>query len=273
MEMATEQLSEAKQRAKATWSAGDYPALVHKIAEMGTTTVERTGIAEGDRVLDIACGSGNAAIPAAKIGAEVTGLDLVPELLEAGRETAAEVGVEIKWIEGDAEQVPFEDGSFDVVISTVGIMFAPDHRLAAREAARVLRPGGRIGLANWRPDGSVGRFFQTVSGHMPPPPEDFQPPPLWGTEDHVRELFDGTGVELRFEDAAVTFDFESAEEALAFYEERFGPVLMAKGALEPEGKWEPLREELRTQFAEEIAAGGDDGYPGEYLLTLGEKQG
>ena len=267
------ELTEEKQRAKAVWAAGDYPAIAEKIAEMGAHTVERVGIKSGEKVLDIACGAGNATIPAAKTGAEVIGLDLVPELLEAARENAAEAGVEIEWVEGDAEQLPFEDATYDVVISTVGIMFAPDHQRAAQEAARVLKPGGRLGLANWKPDGSVGRFFRTVSGHMPPPPEGFQPPPLWGTEDHVRDLFEGTGVELRFEDAAVTFKFDSAEEATETFETKFGPVVTAKRMLEPEGKWDALRSELRAQFEEELVAGGEQGYPGEYLLTLGEKKG
>ncbi len=272
--METAKLSEEKQRAQAVWSAGDYPSIVFQIAEMGAHTVERAGIADGERVLDIGCGSGNnATVLAAKTGAKVTGLDLTPELLEAAREYAAEAGVEVEWVEGDAEQLPFEDESFDVVISTVGIMFAPNHQAAAREAARVLRPGGRLAIASWRPDGSVGRFFSTTAKHMPPPPEGFQPPPLWGTEDHVRGLFEGTGVELRFEDATVTFKFDSADEATEFYETRFGPVITAKQVLEPEGKWEALREELRAQFADEIEAGGPDGYPGEYLLTLGEKKG
>jgi SAM-dependent methyltransferase len=266
------ELTEEKQRAKAVWAAGNYPAIAEKIAEMGAHTVERVGIKSGERTLDIACGAGNATIPAAKTGAEVIGLDLVPELLEAARENAAEAGVEIEWMEGDAEMLPFEDETFDVVISTVGIMFTPDHQRAAREAARVLKPGGRLGLANWNPDGSVGRFFRTVSGHMPPPPEGFQPPPLWGTEDHVRGLFEGTGVELRFEHAAVTFKFDSADEATETFETKFGPVVTAKAVLEPEGKWDALRSELRAQFEEEIAAGGEQGYPGEYLLTLGEKK-
>ncbi len=272
--MEAAELSPEKQQARAVWSAGDYPSIVYRIAEMGSHTVERAGISEGDKVLDIGCGSGNnATILAAKTGAEVTGLDLTPELLEAGRRLAEEAGVEIEFVEGDAENLPFEDASFDVVISTVGIMFAPDHRRAAQEAARVLRPGGRMALANWTPEGSVGRFFQVTAKHMPPPPEGFQPPPLWGSEEHVRELFEGTGVELSFEHAAVYFDFESAEEATEFYEDKFGPVVMAKKKLEPEGKWEALREDMIAQFTEEIEGAGPEGYPGEYLLALGEKKG
>ncbi|MGH2923439.1 MAG: class I SAM-dependent methyltransferase [Solirubrobacterales bacterium] len=268
------ELTEEKQRARAMWATGDYPSIVYQIAELGTHAVERVGIAEGERVLDIGCGPGNnATIAAARTGANVTGLDLTPELLEAARENAAEAGVEIDWIEGDAERLPFDDDGFDVVISTVGIMFAPDHRRAAQEAARVLRPGGRLAIASWRPEGSVGRFFATTSKHFPPPPEGFQPPVLWGTEDHVHELFDGTGVELRFEKAEVKFKFDSADEATEFYETRFGPVITAKRMLEPDGKWEALRGDLREMFEREIAEAGAGGYPGEYLLVLGEKAG
>jgi SAM-dependent methyltransferase len=265
------ELTEEKQRARAVWATGDYPFMAEKIAEMGGTTVERVGVKSGEEVLDLACGAGNATIPAAQAGAKVTGLDLTPELLDAGRAAAAEAGVEIEWVEGDAEDLPFEDESFDVVLSTVGIMFAPNQEVAAREAARVLRPGGRIGLANWTPDGSVGRFFKITASHMPPPPEGFRPPVLWGTEDHVRKLFEGTGVSLSFEEAAVTFDWESADEATETFENKFGPVVTAKRMLEPEGKWDALRSELHAQFEDEIGSGGEAGYPGEYLLTLGEK--
>jgi SAM-dependent methyltransferase len=266
------ELSEDKQRARATWAAGDYSVTQKKILEMGETTVDRAEVKEGEDVLDIACGPGNATIPAAKRGANVTGLDLVPELLEKGRRWATEAGVEIGWVEGDAEQLPFEDESFDVVISTAGIMFAPDQRRAALEAARVLRPGGRIGISSWRPDGSTGRFFLTIVSHMPPPPEGFQPPPLWGIRDHVRELFEGTGIEPSFEDAAVRFEFGSADEAMEMYETTFGPVISAKETLEPEGKWEALRSDMLEFFATELAAGGGDGYPGEYLLVTGTKR-
>lgn len=265
-------LSEEKQRARAVWAAGNYPEMAERIAELGVSTVDRAGVAEGERVLDIACGSGSATIPAAERGAAVTGLDLTPELLEAGREKAAERGVEIEWVEGDAEQLPFEDESFDVVLSTIGIMFAPDHRRAASEVARVLRPGGRFAIASWTPDGSLGRFFATIAKHTPPPPEGFQPPPLWGTREHVSELFADTDIELSFEDAAVTFDYESADEAVETFETKFGPVVTAKRMLEPEGKWEALRADLHATFEKEIAGGdGSGAYPGEYLLALGEK--
>jgi len=266
------ELSEAKQRAKMVWAAGDYPSTAELIGELGRSTVKRAGVSEGDEVLDVACGAGNATIPAAQTGARVTGLDLVPELLEAGREQAVEAGVEIEWVEGDAENLPFEDESFDVVLSTVGAMFAPDHAAAARELARVARSGGRVAVASWTPDGSVGQFFQTMAKHMPPPPEGFQPPVLWGVEEHIREIFDGTGLEIECEQAELTFRFPSAEEAAELYETKFGPVLTAKAMLEPEGKWEAVSADLRDLFDDFDESDGDGiEYPGQYLLVLGKK--
>jgi SAM-dependent methyltransferase len=267
------ELSEQKQRARALWSAGDYPAIAEKIAQMGATTVERANLKEGEEVLDVACGAGNATIPATQRGARVTGIDIAPELLEVGRRAAGEAAVDVTWVEGDAEELPFENESFDVVLSTVGVQFAPRHEVTAREVVRVLRPGGRIALVNWTPEGSVGRMLKTVASHMPTPPEGFQPPPLWGSEDHVRALFEGTGVTPKFEQAAVTWRWDSPHEAAEAFETKYGPIITAKKALEPQGKWEALRSDLEAMF-EELAA-SDDGaevsYPGEYLLTLGEK--
>jgi ubiquinone/menaquinone biosynthesis C-methylase UbiE len=266
------ELTEQKQQARAMWAMGDYPGIVEKIASAGAKAVEAAGVAEGDEVLDVACGSGNATIPAALTGAKVTGLDITPELLEAGRANAAQAGVEIDWVEGDAEQLPFEEESFDAVISVFGCMFAPDHRATAAELARVLRPGGRMAVCAWTPDGNIGQFFMTVAKHMPPPPEGFQPPILWGTEDHARELFDGTGVELEFEHAAVEFVADSAEEFLAEYEAKLPPVVAAKAALEPEGKWQALRDEIEALYkAQNVADGGDYRAPGEYLVIKGRK--
>jgi ubiquinone/menaquinone biosynthesis C-methylase UbiE len=266
------QLAEDKRRARVMWAAGDYPSMAERIPELGAHTVERVGIKEGEVVLDIACGTGNAAIPAARQGARVTGLDLVPELLEAGRRKADDAGVEIDWVEGDAEALPFEDESFDVAVSTIGIMFAPRHQVAASELARMLKPGGRMGIASWTPEGGIGQFVKTIASHMPPPPEGFQPPVLWGTEEHVRELFEGSGIKLRFERAVVDIRFESVEDALHTYETKFGPVVMAKQTLESEGKWEALREDMgKVLEAQNTSAGEDLVTPGDYLLALGEK--
>ena len=266
------ELSEAKQRARSMWAMGDYPSVVEQIADAGRVAVEKAALKEDEEVLDVACGTGNATIPAAKTGAELTGLDLTPELLEAGRAAAGEAGVEIEWIEGDAEQLPFEEGNFDVVLSVFGCMFAPDHRAAAEEIARVLRPGGRISICSWTPEGSVGKFFAMTASHMPPPPEGFQPPTLWGSEDHVKELFEGTGVEPEFGREFVDFTAESAEEFLAEFEKKLPPIVAAKAMLKPEGKWDALRSDLLALYTESNAS--EDGKyrsPGEYLVVTGKK--
>jgi SAM-dependent methyltransferase len=265
------ELSEQKEQAREMWAGGDYPTIAEHIGDAGRKAVEAAEVKSGDEVLDVACGSGNATIPAAQTGAKLTGLDLTPELLEAGRAVAAEAGVEIEWVEGDAENLPFEDESFDVVVSVFGSMFAPDHRRAAGEIARVLRPGGRMAICSWTPDGSIGRFFALMAQHVPPP-EGFQPPVLWGTEAHVRELFDGSGVELSFERAEVTLEGDSTEEFLAEYEAKLPPMVAAKAALEPEGKWEAARAELLALYEEVNVSDGDDlRFPGEYLVAKGRK--
>ena len=263
---------EQRQRARATWSAGDFDAIAERIWGVGDDLVERVGVQEGDAVLDVACGTGNAAIPAAVAGATVTGLDITPELFEDARRRAAEAGVEIDWVEGDAEQLPFEDGSFDVVLSTFGCMFAPNQSTAAAEIARVLRPGGRLGIAAWRPEGAIGQFFVTIAKHAPPPPPGFQPPPLWGVRDHVESLFAPTPVTLRFEDAAAHWRFDSVEEMLDEYASKFGPIVVLRSALEPEGRWEALRDDLAETF-ERITRPEDGGvaFDGDYLITLGDR--
>ena len=267
--------TEAQERARATWSAGDFDAVAQKIWAVGADLVERVGVTPGESVLDVACGTGNATIPAAEAGGVTTGLDITPELLDDARRNAAEAGVEIEWVEGDAEDLPFEDGSFDVVLSTFGCMFAPDHRKAATEIARVTKPGGRFGLACWRPDGNIGKMFATVGKYAPPPPEGFQPPPLWGVRDHVTEIFEGTGVDLRFEEAVAKFNFASIDEVMDEFPGKFGPMVMLRRAIEPEGRWPVFLEELRAYY-EQIARPGDNGgivYEGEYLITFGSKPG
>lgn len=177
-------------RHRSMWASGDYPRLAAElVAPLGSVLVEAAGIASGDRVLDVAAGTGNAAIPAARRGAAVTAGDLTPELLQSGRETAAELGVELDWREADAHALPFARNEFDVVMSCIGVMFAPYHQRAADEMLRVCRPGGTIALINWTPEGHIGRLFATMKPYLPAPPPGAQPPPLWGREEHVRELF------------------------------------------------------------------------------------
>jgi SAM-dependent methyltransferase len=268
------ELTEQKQQARAMWAMGDYPTAAQQIAEVGPRCVEAAAVTADDVVLDVACGAGNATIPAAETGAKTTGLDLTPELLEAGRRAAAEAGVEIEWVEGDAEQLPFDDGSFDAVLSVFGCMFAPDQKRTAAELARVLKPGGRLAVCAWTPEGSVGRFFATTAKHMPPPPEGFQPPVLWGTEDHARELFDGTAVELDFERQTMTFEADSAEGLLGEMEVKLPPMVAAKALLGPEGKWEPLRADLLALYEEtNDSEEGDYRSAGEYLVIKGQKAG
>jgi ubiquinone/menaquinone biosynthesis C-methylase UbiE len=266
-------VNDLKRTHRLTWAAGDYAAVAEQIDEAPPRDLlARAELGPGLDALDVATGTGNIALRAAAAGATVVGLDLTPELFGTARRRAERLGVTVEWIEGDAEQLPFEDQSFDAVISVFGCMFAPDHKATAMELARVLRPGGRMAVCAWTPDGNIGQFFMTVAKHMPPPPEGFQPPILWGTEDHAGELFDGTGVQLEFEHAAVEFFDESAQAFLAEYEAKLPPIVAAKAALEPDGKWQALRDELEALYESHNEA--DDGSyraPGEYLVISGRE--
>lgn len=266
-------LDQAKTAARTTWATGDYACVAERdIWAVGERAVEHAGVGAGDEVLDVACGTGNAALRAAGKGAHVVGADLTPELLAQARERAEAAGLGVEWVEADAEALPFEDESFDVVLSTFGCMFAPRHEVAAGEIARVLRPGGRIAICSWTPDGAVGEFFATVAKYLPPPPEFASPPPLWGTEDHVRELFDGTGVELDFERESVEFRFDSVDDAVDYYATKFGPVMMARKLTEGDGRWPELRADLTALFERRNeSTAGDLSETAEYLVTHGRK--
>lgn len=259
--------------ARETWSAGDYDSIADYIWSVGDDLVRKVGVGPGQAVLDVACGTGNASIPAARAGANVVGLDLTPKMFEGARRRAAEAGVDVTWVEGDCQQIPYEDDTFDVVLSTFGCMFAPDHGQAARELVRVLRPGGRLGVAAWTPDGWVGRFFAAMSALAPPPPRGFQPPVLWGDREHVRELFAQAGAaDLHLEDTAVQFDFPSLDWAVTDYTAKFGPLVILRRRVEPEGRWPEVLDVIRRQFAESNrATDGRVSYPGEYLVTVGTK--
>src|SRR6478735_10640590 len=181
-----------KAKHRAMWALGDYPAVARDIVgDLGPVLVRASGVGPGERVLDVAAGSGNASIPAAAAGATVVASDLTPELFETGRTAAARAGVEIDWQQADAEALPYPDASFDGVLSCLGVMFAPHHQACADELVRVCRPGGVIGLISWTPEGFVGQMFATMKPFMPPPAPGVQPAPLWGNEDHVRGLLAG----------------------------------------------------------------------------------
>lgn len=259
-------LAVLKKRAREMWSAGEYDAIAEGIWEVGAEMVRRTDIMAGERVLDVACGTGNAAIRAALAGGQVTGLDLTPEMFEAGRRRAAEAGAEVDWVEGDAEALPFADGSFDVVLSTFGVMFAPRHDVAAREMARVLRRGGRMALATWTPEGKVGDLFATVGRHLPPVPEVAQSPILWGVEDHMRTLFEGSGMNLDIERTHLQLDPDiQVTEATGFYLASFGPLIKARELLEPEGRWQALADELGPAIQGMLSE------PAEYMVVIARK--
>jgi ubiquinone/menaquinone biosynthesis C-methylase UbiE len=226
------------------WSKGDFSVIGGVVVLAAENLAEAANVRAGERVLDVACGSGNAAIAAARRTWEpVVGLDYVPELLERGRERAAAERFEIEFVEGDAQELPFEEGSFDVVLSTFGAMFAPDQKRTADELLRVTRPGGRIGMANWTPEGVVGEIFRTVARHAPPPP-GVAPPPLWGTEDHLRKLFGGRVSELRAERRLSRQCFRSFDHWLEVFRTWFGPVNMAFERVGPEGE-QALAADLR----------------------------
>jgi SAM-dependent methyltransferase len=230
---------ELRKRARATWSAGDWDAFSRVATPVGALVVERIGIEPGVELLDVGTGSGgNVAIPAAQRGAKVVGSDITPELFEHARRRAADAGVEVEWVEADAEELPFADGRFDRVTSTFGAMFAPHHARAAAELVRVCRPGGRIVMTSWVNTGFPGEMFKLTGAFLPPPPAGVEPPPLWGLEDHVSEVFAAAGVTPRIEQETVHFEFDSEEDAVRDHTTTYGPLVMARGVLEGQGRWE-----------------------------------
>jgi SAM-dependent methyltransferase len=229
-------LQQVKQMQRQIWAAGDFAMCATAAVIVAEELCEAAELLPGERVLDVATGSGNAALAAARrTWGDVVGLDFVPALLEAARARAAAERLEIEWVEGDAEQLPFEDASFDAVLSTFGVMFAPDQRRAAAELLRVCRSGGRIGLACWTPEGCTGQLFRTMGRHVPPPP-GVPPPVLWGTEPHLRELF-GDGISsLAVKRRELPFRFHSTDHFLEFFRTYFGPVKMAMARLDDAGR-------------------------------------
>ena len=218
-----------KAKHRAMWAMGDYPAVATEvIAPLGQTLVDAVMITADDHVLDIAAGSGNAAIPAALTGASVVASDLTPDLLETGRQQAERAGATLRWEQADAEALPYDDREFDAVISCVGVMFAPHHQQAADELVRVCRPGGRIGLISWTPSGFIGQLFSTMKPFVPPPPPGVQPPPLWGDESHVRELLGELAIEVDARVESLRVDlFADGTAFRDFFKRTYGPTIVA----------------------------------------------
>ncbi|GAA1960921.1 class I SAM-dependent methyltransferase [Agromyces allii] len=273
---ATDADRELKAKHRSMWASGDYPTLASDLIwSLGPRVVAATGVHEGDRVLDIAAGSGNASIPAAEAGAEVVASDLAPELFTVGRRKAAEAGVEVEWREADAEDLPFEDAAFDTAISTVGIMFAPHHEAATDELLRVVHPGGRIGILSWTPEGFIGRMFGVMKPYAPPLPEGATPAPRWGDEAHVRSLFAGeSGEQARVTDVVAVKDtveidrFASGAEFRDYFKTNYGPTIAVYNRIagDPEAV-RALDEALAAHGDEELRAGATGAMHWEYLLV------
>jgi SAM-dependent methyltransferase len=225
------QLDEFKTIQRSIWNNGEYADLSHYIADVGELVVARARITPGTQLLDVACGTGNAARPAARAGAQVVALDLTPKLLAAGEAKARAEGLAIEWREGDAENLPFDNGRFDRVVSTFGHMFAPRHKQTASEMARVCRPGGLIVTATWLPEGSVGEVFKASGAYMPPPPDYAAPPIFWGREEYVREMFAPVAKGFEFERHTNRIEWESVEAFAEYFMARFGPMVTARQML------------------------------------------
>lgn len=264
-----------KAKHKALWSLGDYPAVAAEvIPATGPRLVEALGIHRGQRVLDIAAGSGNAAIPAARAGAQVVASDLAPALLEAGRQLAEAEELSLEWQEADAEALPFADEEFDVVMSCVGVMFAPYHQASADELIRVCRPAGQIGVLSWTPEGFIGQMFATMKPYAPPPPPGAQPPPLWGDEAHVRALLGDRVTDVVARKEVLTVDrFESPEEMRDFFKRTYGPTIATYRNIGDD----PARVEALDRDLVDLAArhfdSGTSTMGWEYLLLTASRWG
>ena len=266
--------SELKGRHRAMWASGDYPFMVDTfLLPLGPRLVDACRIGPGMRVLDVAAGTGNASIRAAEQGAIVTASDLTPELLEAGRRRAEAEGLELAWVEADAENLPFDDESFDVVMSSIGVMFAPHHRAAADELVRVCRPGGTIGLLSWTPEGMLGALFRTIGPFAQPPPPDAQPPPLWGSEEHLHELFaDRVEFHTLQRDLLEITAFERPRDYGEHFKAYYGPTIAARANAARNGR-EAEFDEALNRFCDQWNRGTRDRarFEKEYLLAVGTR--
>jgi ubiquinone/menaquinone biosynthesis C-methylase UbiE len=267
--------AQLKSRHRAVWASGDYPRMVETfLLPLGPRLAEACGIAAGATVLDVAAGTGNASLPAAARGGHVTASDLTPELIEAGRRRAAEQGLDLEWVVADAENLPFDDASYDVVMSSIGVMFAPHHQRAADELVRVSRPGGIIGLLCWTPEGMLGALFRALKPFMPPPPPGVQPPPLWGSEEHLAGLF-GERVTFRSLERQVLeiTVFPTPDAYVRHFTAYYGPTIAARANAERQGRADEFDVAL-TRLCEEWNRGTPDAarFEMEYLLAVGVRR-
>jgi ubiquinone/menaquinone biosynthesis C-methylase UbiE len=268
--------TELKTRHRAMWGSGDYPLMVETfLLPLGPKLVDACAIGEGTRVLDVASGTGNAAIPAAQRGAKVTASDLTPDLLTAGAARPEAQGLDLSWVEADAERLPFEDESFDVVMSSIGVMFAPHHQAAADELVRVCAPGGKIGLLSWTPEGMLGALFATMKPFAPPPPPGASSPPLWGSEAHLAELFgDRVDFDAVSRDTLVITAFERPRDYGEHFKAFYGPTIAVRANAVKNGQ-EAEFDAALDAFCDEWSHGTSSParFEKEYLLAVGTRRG
>jgi SAM-dependent methyltransferase len=261
--------AELKARQSVMWGNGPYEKITNTVRDIHDLVIDRVDPKPGDEVLDAATGTGAVAILAAKRGADVVGMDLAPVLIETARERAAEEGVDVDFKVGDAEEMSFDDGSFDIVTSTCGVMFAPDHPAVARELSRVTRPGGRIALACWTPEGGLAQMFGMMRPFLPPPAPGAGSPFAWGDEAHVRELL-GDAFDLEFEEHDSPLVVASGEAYWELFSSSYGPTKTAAEALDADRREEFHR--TWVAFFEQFREGDEVVHHREYLLTLGSRR-
>ncbi len=260
-----------KNRQQAAWSAGDYAVVGTTLQIVGEELCEALDLRAGQRVLDVAAGNGNATLAAARRWCEVTSTDYVRSLLDSGRARAQAEGHQIRFEEADAENLPYADASFDAVISTFGVMFTPDQERAAAELARVCRPGGRIGLANWTPESFIGRLFKAIGGYVPPAP-GVKSPALWGSRDRLAELFGATARELRTERRHFVFRYRSPAHWLDVFRTYYGPINRTYAALDADRQAAFTREVMDLMARDNRATDGTLVLPSEYLEAVVERR-
>jgi ubiquinone/menaquinone biosynthesis C-methylase UbiE len=260
-------LAAIKTRQQAAWAAGDFGVVGTTLQIVGETLCEAVDLRAGARVLDVACGNGNASLAAARRWCNVTAIDYVPALLEQARVRAAAERLDVMFELGDAEALDFPDETFDYVLSTFGVMFAPDQARAARELVRVCKPGGTIGLANWTPGGFAGQMFRIVAQHIPPSPA-VKPPPLWGTRERLQELFAAHARNIRIEPRSFAMRYESAEHWLSVFRQWFGPLLTAYSRLDAAGQSALTRDLLDLAAKNNRSSGRGFVAPSEYLEVV-----
>jgi SAM-dependent methyltransferase len=256
-----------KQRQQVTWASGDYAVVGTTLQIVGESLAEAVDVRADERVLDVAAGNGNATLAAARRFASVTSTDYVPSLLDKGRERARAEGFVVRFQEADVEELPFPDSSFDVVLSTFGAMFAPDHERAADEIMRVLRSGGRIGIANWTPEGFIGRLFKLISRHVAPP-AGVKSPALWGSESHLAGLFGAQSAQIRAERRHFNFRYRSPAHFVEVFRDYYGPTHKAFAALDEAGQ-QALEFEILALLGElNVAGPASLVVPSEYLEVV-----